>query len=248
MIGMDFQKQIDTITGALSLFDLSYLVSGAAMLGAVSFAYPEFGGFLFHDEHVISSLMVCVVAAYIAGLFSWVLGKRMRYLAMGIWKWDKYAVKNDLEDLLDKACSVYILGERSKIKRMMDINKSMAYSYMWMKLDKADNEDCKRRFDFISRFWTFRAMYEGLMPPVIVFAIAFYTKYSVECFCSSSCFCMALKNIDICSILYFLVVFGAAALLVIALGMEARKCFKTQLKEVVNAFCEFCPEETRNSG
>ena len=244
---MDFQKQIDTITGALSLFDLSYLVSGAAMLGAFSFAYPEFGAFLFHDEHVISSLGLCVVAAYIAGLFSWVLGKRMRYLAMRIWEWDKDAVKHDLESLLDKACSVYVFEERSKIKRMMDINKSMAYSYMWMKLDKTDNEDCKRRFDFISRFWTFRAMYEGLLTPVIFFFVAFYTKHSVSCFCSSTCFCMNFKNIDICGIFYFVIVFGFAALLVIALGMEARKCFKTQLKEVVNAFCEFCPEDTKNA-
>lgn len=146
---MDFQKQIDTVTGALSLFDLSYLVSGAAMLGAVSFAYPEFGGFLFHNEHVIRSLIICIVAAYIAGLTSWVMGKRLRYLVMIIRKWDKEAVKHDMEDLLDNACSVYILEERSKIKRMMDINKSMAYSYMWMKLDKTDNEDCKRRFDLV---------------------------------------------------------------------------------------------------
>lgn len=30
---MDFQKQFDTVTGALNIFDMSYLVSGATMLG-----------------------------------------------------------------------------------------------------------------------------------------------------------------------------------------------------------------------
>lgn len=29
---MNFQKQFDTVTGALNIFDMSYLVSGAAMM------------------------------------------------------------------------------------------------------------------------------------------------------------------------------------------------------------------------
>ena len=29
---LDFQKQFDTVTGALNIFDLSYLVLGASML------------------------------------------------------------------------------------------------------------------------------------------------------------------------------------------------------------------------
>lgn len=37
---MDFQKQFDTVTGALNIFDMSYLVSGATMLGVLVYAFP----------------------------------------------------------------------------------------------------------------------------------------------------------------------------------------------------------------
>lgn len=37
---MDFQKQFDTVTGALNIFDMSYLVSGTTMLGVLVYAFP----------------------------------------------------------------------------------------------------------------------------------------------------------------------------------------------------------------
>ena len=42
------------------------------------------------------------------------------------------------------------------------------HKQLWMKLDKPDNADCRSRFMYISRFWVLRAIYEGLIPSVIV--------------------------------------------------------------------------------
>lgn len=47
---MDFQKQFDTVTGALNIFDMSYLVSGATMLGVLVYAFPDLKGFVFHKD------------------------------------------------------------------------------------------------------------------------------------------------------------------------------------------------------
>ena len=56
------------------------------------------------------------------------------------------------------------------IKKLMEDDKNIAYSYMWMRLDKLQDEDCRSRFVFASGSWVLRAIYEGLIPPVFVTA------------------------------------------------------------------------------
>lgn len=53
------------------------------------------------------------------------------------------AVKKDFENLFDEALSVCEIEERSKIKKMANRNKTLTYSYMWMKLDKTSHAPCK---------------------------------------------------------------------------------------------------------
>lgn len=53
---MNFQKQFDTVTGALNIFDMSYLVSGATMLGVLVYAFPGLKGFVFHKDQVTVSI------------------------------------------------------------------------------------------------------------------------------------------------------------------------------------------------
>ena len=69
---MNFQKQFDTVTGALNIFDMSYLVSGAAMLAVLVYAFPGFRDFVFHDNQVTLSVFVCIVITYILGMICWV--------------------------------------------------------------------------------------------------------------------------------------------------------------------------------
>lgn len=204
---IDFQKQFDSVTGALNLFDLSYLISGAAMLGVLSYTYPEFRYFLVHKDNMIFSAIICVVAAYISGVICWVIGKRFRYLLLVLRKRNLKAVKKDFENLFDEALSVCEIEERSKIKKMANRNKTLTYSYMWMKLDKTSHAPCKRRFDFISRFWTFRAIYEGLIPPFVLGAFLLYPSHFSTCFCDEKCICKVLEWADLCDVLFFIFLF-----------------------------------------
>lgn len=243
---IDFQKQFDSVTGALNLFDLSYLISGAAMLGVLSYTYPEFRYFLVHKDNMIFSAIICVVAAYISGVICWVIGKRFRYLLLVLRKRNLKAVKKDFEKLFDEALSVCEIEERSKIKKMANRNKTLTYSYMWMKLDKTSHAPCKRRFDFISRFWTFRAIYEGLIPPFVLGAFLLYPSHFSTCFCDEKCICKVVEWDDLCDVFFFFFYFITIFCIVALLAMEARKCFKTQLREVVLAFSVFCSEDMRN--
>ena len=47
---MNVQKQFDTVTGALNIFDMSYLISGTTMLGVLIYTFSGFKDFVFHKE------------------------------------------------------------------------------------------------------------------------------------------------------------------------------------------------------
>lgn len=98
---MDFQKQFDTVTGALNIFDMSYLVSGATMLGVLVYAFPDLKGFVFHKDQVTLSILVCVVFTYVLGMISWIAGKQLRYWMMKHF-WEKKTNDADFSSKFDK--------------------------------------------------------------------------------------------------------------------------------------------------
>lgn len=63
-----------------------------------------------------------------------------------------------------------------QIVKIKSMGMDMAYSYMWMKLDKSDNAGCRSRFLYVSHFWVLRAIYEGLIPSVIVLGLVLLAK------------------------------------------------------------------------
>ena len=75
---MNFQKQFDTITGALSLFDLSYWISGTALLLSLVYVNPKLMDFLLQDDKLFFSMIFCGITAYVAGLVSWVVSVQKR--------------------------------------------------------------------------------------------------------------------------------------------------------------------------
>lgn len=127
---MNFQKQFDTITGALSLFDLSYWISGTALLLSLVYVNPKLMDFLVQDNKLFLSMIFCLITAYVAGLVSWVIGKRLRYLFMVIYKRKMKVVKIDFENLFAEAIHVCNISDRSKIKSMLTKSKTLTYSYM----------------------------------------------------------------------------------------------------------------------
>ncbi len=253
---MDFQKQFDTVTGALNIFDMSYLVSGATMLGVLVYAFPDLKGFVFHKDQVTVSIIICIVIAYVLGMISWIAGKQFRYWMMKHFG-DKKTNDEDFESKFQETAQCFdFQGET--IKKLLKDNYSAAYSYMWMRLDNSQDEDCRSRFVFASRSWVLRAIYEGLIPPVFILAATILVKYfSVwKEWCNT--FCQWLggwsgvqipswgENI-IVSILGAVVVTFTSYIIVKLLAREARRCANTQIREVIVAYYHFIEDREQES-
>lgn len=172
---MNFQKQFDTVTGALNIFDMSYLVSGATMLGVLVYAFPGLKDFVFHKDQVTVSIIICIVIAYVLGMISWITGKQFRYWMMKHFG-DKKTNDEDFKFKFQETAQCFNFQDET-IKKLMEDDKNIAYSYMWMRLDKSQDEDCRSRFVFASRSWVLRAIYEGLIPPVFILAVTILVKY-----------------------------------------------------------------------
>lgn len=245
---MDFQKQFDTVTGALNIFDMSYLVSGATMLGVLVYAFPDLKGFVFHKDQVTVSIIICIVIAYVLGMISWIAGKQFRYWMMKHYG-DKKMNDEDFKSKFQETAQCFnFQGET--IKKLMEDDKNIAYSYMWMRLDKSQDEDCRSRFVFASRSWVLRAIYEGLIPPVFVLAATILFKY----FSVWKGWCEALsqwqsgwtgkiilpwgENI-IVGVIGAVVMTFASYIIVKLLAREARRCANTQIREVIVAYYHF---------
>lgn len=245
---MDFLKQFDTVTGALNIFDMSYLVSGATMLGVLVYAFPGLKDFVFHKDQVMVSIIICIVIAYVLGMISWIAGKQFRYWMMKHFG-DKKTNDEDFKSKFQETAQCFnFQGET--IKKLMEDDKNIAYSYMWMRLDKSQDEDCRSRFVFASRSWVLRAIYEGLIPPVFVLAATILFKY----FSVWKGWCEALsqwqsgwtgkiilpwgENI-IVGVIGAVVMTFASYIIVKLLAREARRCANTQIREVIVAYYHF---------
>lgn len=245
---MNFQKQFDTVTGALNIFDMSYLVSGATMLGVLVYAFPGLKGFVFHKDQVTVSIIICIVVAYVLGMISWIAGKQFRYWMMKHFG-DKKTNDEDFKFKFQETAQCFNFQDET-IKKLMEDDKNIAYSYMWMRLDKSQDEDCRSRFVFASRSWVLRAIYEGLIPPVFVLAATILFKY----FSVWKGWCEALsqwqsgwtgkiilpwgENI-IVGVIGAVVMTFASYIIVKLLAREARRCANTQIREVIVAYYHF---------
>lgn len=253
---MDFQKQFDTVTGALNIFDMSYLVSGATMLGVLVYAFPGLKDFVFHKDQVTVSILICVVLAYVLGMLSWIAGKQIRYWMMEHFG-EKKTNDEDFESKFKETAQRFnFQGET--IKKLMEDDKNIAYSYMWMRLDKSQDEDCRSRFVFASRSWVQRAIYEGLIPPVFVLAATILVKYFTvwkgwcETFSQwqngwSGVVIPSWGKNAIVGLLGVVIMTSIAYIIVKLLAKEARRCANTQIREVMVAYYHFIEDREQES-
>ena len=131
---MNVQKQFDTVTDALNIFDMSYLISGTTMLGVLIYTFSGFKDFVFHKEQVTLSVIVCIVTAYVLGMISWIAGKQIRYWLMKhFWERDKDA---DFEFMFSEAATHFTFKDEL-ITKLIEENKKVAFSYMWMRFDNS---------------------------------------------------------------------------------------------------------------
>ncbi|MEI9809714.1 MAG: hypothetical protein WDO16_18660 [Bacteroidota bacterium] len=107
------------IADFFDLFDLSFIVSGVISSSAVFFILYQNGIALpgFTD---LSGLQVffLIVNCYVAGLISWMLGKRIRGLNPKFYKIkEKFASHNSLGDSLYTNMPIMVKEKREKISK-----------------------------------------------------------------------------------------------------------------------------------
>ena len=233
---ISFQKQFDTLTATLNIFDMSFLVSGAAMFGVCLYAFPNMKPFFIHSSHIFLSVLLCVLFAYIFGLICRIVGKRISdWLCMNAMRNScKKNFSTTFSNML-KASSI----ESSTIRTMIDNGQEMmAYSYMWMKLDSCSDADCRNRFLYVSRIWVLRAIYEGLIVPVLLLAASICLK---SCVSPKELLWKDLSDIlnNHSGCIFIPIVVFLTCSFIYLLSKEADHCNYTQLREIISAYSDF---------
>lgn len=189
-------------------------------------------------------------------MISWIAGKQFRYWMMKHFG-DKKTNDEDFKSKFQETAQCFNFQGKT-IKKLMEDDKNIAYSYMWMRLDKSQDEDCRSRFVFASRSWVLRAIYEGLIPPVFILAATILVKYFpvwkgwCETFCQwqsgwTGKIILPWGENIIVGVIGTVVMTSASYIIVKLLAREARRCANTQIREVIVAYYHFMESRKQES-
>lgn len=235
---INVKDKFSVLTETLNIFDLSFLVSGSAMLGLCFYAFPVMRHFFIHGDQLFLSILLCIWFSYVLGLISRAIGKN---IAKVFYRKEKFVRETKEKNVYDFFFPKIFSVEFNWCPKLLQSEKTeLAYSYMWMKLDTSTNADCRSRFLYVSRIWVLHAIYEGLIPPIIFLSV------------------IVLCNGDLCRLSY--VAFGGyleyvAIPLVVALDViviallarEAHHCNETLRQEVFVAYYDFFVKRKNSS-
>lgn len=230
---INIQNKFDRITETLNIFDMSFLVSGSAMLCVCLYAFPKMSNFLIHDSHLFLSFLLCIWSSYIFGLICRTNGKYIAYFltyvcdnATGKKEKDVFDVFLNKDDY-----NAIVLKAKEKDDETEKMTKDMAYSYMWMRLDTSRDADCRNRFLYVSRIWVLRAIYEGLVPSVLCLPVVVLCKEDFT-------ITILEFNADF-HILVIVAIVLLTSLILYFLVKEINHCNETLKKEIVIAYYDF---------
>lgn len=210
---MNFQKLIDTISDAFSIFDFSYIISGGLTFLIILYDL-HCHQINFMLENVTVTIICGIFLSYICGVLSWLCGKNIRRFFCDINK--------EFEDTYNDTKNSINDNFRTELTPIAQ--HSMEYEYMWICLCK--EEKAKPRINFIHRFWVMQAIYEGLIFTLLVFvSVLLDLKLADNGFLN----CFKLIGIFLLSIfIIFLCV------------KEAANCARNQIKEVILSYYLYC--------
>lgn len=227
---LNIRKKFDVITETLNIFDLSFLVSGSAMLGLCFYAFPVMRRFFIHSSQIFLSIFLYIWFSYILGLICRTLGKSIANCFYLFEDLDKTTQnKNRFSSLFTK---LYTPESSFASVRSPKEKSEFAYSYMWMKLDTNENADCRNRFLYVSRIWVLRAIYEGLIPSIIFLAFIVLCNGDLEQL-SNTVLGVYIAYIGIS------LTFITTTILIAILAKEAHHCDETLKREIIVAYYDF---------
>lgn len=228
-------KLLDSIGGALHIFDFSFFISGSVTFALVVIDAIAHCGRSWLDTLLVLPawivVMVILLSIYVCGLMSWSIGRELRKAFI---KEDESCGNPELCDFTHTFDSlVESLGLREEdlpsISNKMDI-----YYYMWIKLDSLGNDDVKGRLAYCNRMWVMRALFEGLLFSWLLgILILLDLAFSVKWF-------------PLYSVWYTLPVFILLILLMYFTYKSSTNYANSQIKEIVIAYKIYVLEASRD--
>ena len=210
---MSFQKIIDRIADAFSVFDFSYIISGGLTLLLV---YMDI--VILHSRTITLKSPFLILAiglflAYVCGLIVWVIGRFVRRCFINTSE-DFKKVYNETKTALNLNTIIPITDEK------------VAYSYMWSRLQCDNNTpQIEEKLKFINKYWVMQALYEGLIGSGIIAILILLDYYIINraiLSCLSTCCIIGI---------FIFVVF-----LMFCFAKEARKYANTQIVDLLTLY------------
>lgn len=217
MAGLNFQKAIDGVSGALGFFDFSFLISGAATYTVLCYTLGCMGQ-LHPFNSLVVNILISIVTVYICGLISFAGGRWLRTKIRWFSKIIRCPISKDFSQLFDEAYVFPLTDKANKLDRTAYKGKEeIFYTYMWFRL--REEKGAAATLDHINRYWVMQAVFEGL-----VFSFLFSTV------------CLAyLLTVNGCTTVWWLAMLVSVVALPICFH-EATRYAETQIFEVVLAY------------
>lgn len=205
----DFQRLIDIIAGALSIFDFSFIISGSVtyfIILLTSFCL----GYNMIQVDIRLFVLGSVLVAYVLGLLSWIIGSAIR----DFWQ-DK---DGDFKAEFDSLSSLIKDQLPSEVCK---VDTKLQYTYLWIQLSAYSKE----RETFANNYWVRQAMFEGLSASCLFAIISVICIYLISSF--------QIPFFVFLVVLYLLYTFFLLFL------SAARKQARYQIREVVLAYYSY---------
>lgn len=210
----NFQKIIDVLSNAFSVLDFSFIISG--MCSFLIIVYDLYCHDIFFFVENITLTVACgVFFAYVCGLFSWFIGKFIRYR---FHKKEK-SFNETYKRAMDFVDNFHWL-EKMEVMKNMNSGKEEAYSFMWTELEK--KEAAKDKLSFIRRAWVMRAMFEGLITSCL---LGIVVLLDLKCSLGDE---LTWLTVGVLSALLSFCAYLSA--------QEAKRCAENQITEVILSY------------
>ncbi len=223
-MGYNIQKIIDTISGALSFFDFSFIVSGSVTYGAICYYLWQMEWLIILDG-IWLEIFISVVFIYVSGLVSFILGKRLR-----VWILKKRRGKgsNAFKHYYLKIEKYLSCCDERTGDVMTEEQLKLKYTKMWAELREC--EECEKTIVFINRFWVMQAVCEGLLLSSIVIIIVGGLLMICHLCCNGVSWEIFLQYL-------LLIITGSIG--AIAFYKEGRRYAESQIEEVIIAYYKY---------
>ena len=219
---MNFQKIIDCIADAFSVFDFSYIISGGISFVLIFVDLTFIHQVSFPINGSLPKLILAIFLSYVLGLVVWVIGRFVRNRFMNKEK-DFITLFESTIKVLDFGVNIPVSSDEQS--KAVYVNTAYSYMWSWLQTMKQD-EQIFSKIRLINRYWVMQAVFEGLIGVALLVLLIFIDYCYTKDVCIFTCE-------EIIGAFLFL---GLLLLLVYLFALEARKYARTQVLDIITLY------------